>query len=310
MLERLKEIQTRIKSSEHEKSIQSAARRYREWCLDRGWSQPFPIQFITVASYIVDKVKLLNGSAKSARRWVSQLKSYSLQNRQPWIDVTDDKQLLRIIKELEYLDKFPTKRMLPLTKDINMAILEIAEVPDLIKTVITVGREGIFRGGEICSSLTKSDFIWSIKLDRVTIHLKRSKANRSGDGEYITLMDHGPKSAVVMLRKYFNTHRLWTQNHRRIIFPSYSKSKGLDWSKSLSVKQLRSMIREALTLAGLDGKQYGAHSLRAGGATDLFRAGVYYPTIKKFGRWKSDTALIYYRDQEQTTDTVMKAFAI
>ena len=70
------------------------------------------------------------------------------------------------------------------------------------------------------------------------------------------------------------------------------------------------MIREALTRAGLDGKQYGAHSLRAGGATDLFRAGVYYPTIKKFGRWNSDTALIYYRDQEQTTETVMKAFAI
>jgi integrase len=68
------------------------------------------------------------------------------------------------------------------------------------------------------------------------------------------------------------------------------------------------MIRKALIIIGLEGKKYGAHSLRAGGATDLFRAGVYYPLIKKFGRWKSDTALIYYRDQEAVTETVMTAF--
>jgi hypothetical protein len=60
---------------------------------------------------------------------------------------------------------------------------------------------------------------------------------------------------------------------------------------------------------GIDGNRFGAHSLRAGGATDLFRAGVYYPTIKKFGRWKSDSALLYFRDQEETVETVMEAFA-
>ena len=208
------------------------------------------------------------------------------------------------------MDRFPTRRMLPLTKDINTAILNKPEINDYVKTLITVGREGIFRGGELCGGLIKGDFTWSIKLDRVTIHLERSKANRSGDGEYITLIDHSPNSGVSMLRKYFDTHSVWTKHHRHIIFPSYSQSKGLNWDKSLSVNQLRSMIRKALTRIGINGKPYGAHSLRAGGATDLFRAGVYYPTIKKFGRWKSDTALIYYRDQQQTTETVMQAFAL
>jgi site-specific recombinase XerD len=309
-MERLYEIQSRIQSSEHEKAIQSTARRYQEWCHHKGWSHPFPIQFIELASYIVDRVNQLKGSAKSARRWTNQLKNYSLSMRQPWIDSTDDKQLLRIIKELEYLDRFPTRRMLPLTKDINVAILDNPRTDELAKTVITVGREGVFRGGEICSSLTKRDFTWSPDLERVTIHLQRSKANRSGDGEYVTLINHGPNSAVVMLRNHFDTYSLWTKPRKHIIFPSYSKSKSLDWSQSLSVNQLRTMIRKALIIIGLEGKKYGAHSLRAGGATDLFRAGVYYPIIKKFGRWKSDTALIYYRDQEHTTETVMKAFAI
>ena len=195
-----------------------------------------------MASYIVDRVNQLKGSAKSARRWISQLRSYSLNNRHSWIDATDDKQLTRIIKELEYMDRFPTRRMLPLTKDINTAILNKPEINDYAKTLITVGREGIFRGGELCSGLTKGDFIWSVKLDRVTIHLERSKANRSGDGEYITLIDHSTNSGASMLRKYFDIHRVWMKHHRHIIFPSYSQSKGLNWDKSLSVKQLRYII--------------------------------------------------------------------
>jgi hypothetical protein len=144
-------------------------------------------------------------------------------------------------------------------------------------------------------------------LKRVTIHLDRSKANRRGNGEDITLVDYGPLSAVAMLRAHFDKFKLW-KNNETIIFPSYTKTKGLNWNKGLSVGQMRSLIKEAANQAGLQGSTFGAHSPRAGGATDLFRLGVYYPNIKKFGRWKSDTALIYYRDQEAVVDTVMKAF--
>jgi site-specific recombinase XerD len=110
-----------------------------------------------------------------------------------------------------------------------------------------------------------------------------------------------------MLRAHFDKFKLW-KNNESIIFPSYTKTKGLDWSKGLTVSQLRSLVKDAANQAGLNGSTFGAHSMRAGGATDLFRLGVYYPNIKKFGRWKSDTALIYYRDQEVVVDAVMKAF--
>jgi hypothetical protein len=58
----------------------------------------------------------------------------------------------------------------------------------------------------------------------------------------------------------------------------------------------------------LDPRQYSGHSFRAGGATDLFTARVPYNIIKKFGRWKSDAAMKYYRDELDISNSVASAF--
>ena len=43
--------------------------------------------------------------------------------------------------------------------------------------------------------------------------------------------------------------------------------------------------------------QVSTHSLRSGGATAMFLNGVDEITIKKMGRWSSDTFLIYIQEQ-------------
>ena len=304
----LQTLQDRIEAHPHEKGIVSTAEHYAVWCKDRGHLKPFPVQFIYLGCYIVDKVRALKNSAKSVRRWISQLKTFSLMHQYEWLNQAEDRRMQNVIKELEFLDQNPTNRMLPLTKDINVNILNNSHISPTIKTCVTIGREGLLRGGEVCQLLRKH-FIWSQQRDRVTIHLERSKANRKGAGEYVTLKRHGPTSGAAILAKHFDQFNLWRADPDAIVLPSYSQRKGLDWSKTISIQQLRKAIRDSLRIIGINGDQYGAHSLRAGGATDLFRAGVYYPIIKKFGRWKSDTALLYFRDQEQTIDTVMGAFA-
>ena len=55
-------------------------------------------------------------------------------------------------------------------------------------------------------------------------------------------------------------------------------------------------------------EQYSGHSLRAGGATDLFVARTPYYLIKKAGRWKSDAAMLYYRCDEDVCKAVAAAF--
>ena len=46
---------------------------------------------------------------------------------------------------------------------------------------------------------------------------------------------------------------------------------------------MRKLSKYAVGLAGYSPLSYSGHSMRAGGATDLFNAGVAYPVIKKFG---------------------------
>ena len=71
---------------------------------------------------------------------------------------------------------------------------------------------------------------------------------------------------------------------------------------------LRKIIKQAVSSIGLDPTRYSGHSLRAGGATDLFAARVPYWVIKKMGRWTSDAALRYYRSEEDVVSSVRKAF--
>jgi len=51
-----------------------------------------------------------------------------------------------------------------------------------------------------------------------------------------------------------------------------------------------------LTAIGEDPKKYSVHSLRAGGATELFLAGASIAVVQNDGRWTSLSALIYFGD--------------
>ena len=92
-----------------------------------------------------------------------------------------------------------------------------------------------------------------------------------------------------------------------LLFPS---RRGKAWvpTKTLSDDWLRGIIKKVAVELGLDPSIYSTHSLRAGGATDLFVARVPYFAIKKMGRWKSDSAMLYYRCEEDVCEAVTEAF--
>ena len=52
-----------------------------------------------------------------------------------------------------------------------------------------------------------------------------------------------------------------------------------------------------LNKQGLLPKHVGSHSLRAGGAMTMHLNKVDHNTIKKMGRWSSDTSLMYIHEQ-------------
>ena len=73
---------------------------------------------------------------------------------------------------------------------------------------------------------------------------------------------------------------------------------------------LVSRIKLVAQHLGLPADDYSGHSLRAGGATDLFIARVLYLIIKQMGRWSSDAATVYYRHDEDVIREVSTAFQL
>ena len=70
------------------------------------------------------------------------------------------------------------------------------------------------------------------------------------------------------------------------------------------------LVKSSVEAIGLDRALYSGHSCRAGGATDMFAAGIPYYVVKRHGRWKSDAALIYYRCESSIARCAAKAFEV
>ena len=70
----------------------------------------------------------------------------------------------------------------------------------------------------------------------------------------------------------------------------------------VTAHDIRAAVRQSVELDGLESKGFdvdrvGSHSLRAGGAIMLKLAGYDSDTIKKLGRWSSNTYLVYIQSQ-------------
>jgi integrase len=172
--------------------------------------------------------------------------------------------------------------------------------------ILYMGHDGLFRSGELLSGFTVEDLVWSLDHSQFTVVLDRSKVNRRGDGESVTICDYEGRSAVKLMIQWFCIMKLWDRPGAHI-FPS-RRGKGWLWDRTLSTDWLRDVIKKGVASIGLDPVKFSGHSLRAGGATDLFVARVPYFLIKKMGRWESDAAMLYYRCEEDVTDAVAAAF--
>jgi hypothetical protein len=111
-----------------------------------------------------------------------------------------------------------------------------------------------------------------------------------------------------LLASWYDMNGLWDKPNA-LLFPSSHKGAG-GKEKTWSKQWFRQRVKRSVAMIGLDPEQYSGHSFRAGGATELFVRRVPYHIIKKFGRWKSDAAMLYYRDQDDVNRVVGRAFGV
>jgi hypothetical protein len=248
-----------------------------------------------------------NGSTKSLNNMLSSLKVYSLQQNHSWLDASDAYQLKKIKEALEFHDSSSSRQMLPFTQQILQQLVPHFDLEDEVEylklMMMWLAHDSLMRSGELLSGLKCKDLAWDNMDQSVTITLWRSKANRRGAAEIIRLVDYEGISAYKLLSTWFDNFNLCLQ-----LFPKPMKNNSLNFDEVPSPRWWSGVIRQAVSRIGLQPAQYSGHSFRAGGATDLFTARVPYNIIKKMGRWKTDSALKYYRDEVDVAVTVAEAF--
>ena len=60
-------------------------------------------------------------------------------------------------------------------------------------------------------------------------------------------------------------------------------------------EQMRAVLKLIIQFSGFHPNLYSTHSLRTGRALDLLKLGLSVETIKKMGRWKSNSVFTYLK---------------
>ena len=294
-----------------------AAARYTEWC-GRHRMRAFPPSYDSIAGFVAAEVHRLRGSTKSTANTVSSIKVFCDQLGVAWLTNAELLQLGRVRRQLVLEDTTPIRRRKPIVLSMlqRMARSHWDYKNDpydlLCATMAFTAHNGLLRGGELLCGLQVKDLEWEPRSRSVTIHLDPTKTERSGAGVYVRLTDYPGLSAYKLLRRWIRTQHLETHGEY-YIFPHHARRRRgsatrFDFYQPASKKWFGTVTSSIAHAAGHQSSHYSNHSYRAGGATDLFLCGVPYPQIKSYGRWKSDAALVYLRDDIEVSLSVAQAF--
>jgi hypothetical protein len=304
-------LEGRIANKRHYLNVVRIARTYGEYCIGKG-IRAYPATYNSVASYLIAFVQSRGGSTRSIANTVSAIKMFGVLNDQAWLSDSDLARLRLATKQLSFEDNSTVRRKLPLTLTIIAKVIDSLHwqaggEPLLIATTMLMAHNGLLRANEYLYGIQVKHITW--QANSLTVWVPRTKTCRSGAGEVIHITDYRGKSAYKFMIKWFNWQQLWNKPNAFII---PGKCKGstnqFDLQKPATSKWWDRVLSNSLNIIGLDSSLYSGHSFRAGGATDLFLQGVPYATVKRHGRWKSDTALIYLRDEIGVANTVANAF--
>ncbi|OWY91679.1 hypothetical protein PHMEG_00039641, partial [Phytophthora megakarya] len=125
-------------------------------------------------------------------------------------------------------------------------------------------------------------------VEQATITIRGSKADQFGEGTSRTLGRSGatwlcPVQALWFLVQYHESVRAHVNSPLCQVTTNHV----------LHVKEVVMTVNQAATAVRQNPDRFGSHSLRSGGATALFIAGVDSLAVKKFGCWRSDAVEVY-----------------
>ena len=143
---------------------------------------------------------------------------------------------------------------------------EIKKIRD--RSIILIGFSGGFRRNEIVSlDFDDLDFV----SEGLKINIKRSKTDQFGEGftKALPYFDSSQYCPVVSLRNWLEISRIKSGS----VFRRFIKGSKLSENR-LTDQTVALLIKEYLSMLGIDTKNYSGHSLRSGFATSAAESGV------------------------------------
>jgi hypothetical protein len=264
-----------------------------------------------IGKFLVERVEKLNGSAKTVNQVYWNIKS-KLEEKGLSLSKKNSREIKQVIRKLEYKDMVPTRKSYPLTMKylFKMFHKKVLKGPDLMFAVIaTIGHAGMFRLDTLISDLKVKNVLWSPDRNSFKLSIGRTKTHRKGGALFISFETNGsPVCPVLYLRQWFNECNLWNVKEASL-FPSMSHGR-LNFNKTISGSWIRRKLKREISKLGLDASLFSGHSFRAGGATDMFVLKIPYYIIKKRGKWVSDAAMLYYRDEDSAEQAIFEALRV
>ena len=199
------------------------------------------------------------------------------------------------IKRLKGISQNGKKPLLINDLKVIIDVINKQEEPDLKKlrnkALLLLGFAGGFRRNELVSlNLEDLNFVF----EGVKINIKRSKTDQFGEGftKGIPHFENYLYCPVKNLKNWLNISKI----KKGPIFVRFSKGVNLT-NIRLTDQSVALIIKEYLTKAGVDNKNYSGHSLRSGFATSAAEAGAEERSIMAMtGHKSSEMVRRYIKD--------------
>jgi len=217
----------------------------------------------------------------------------------------DTKRLTEMVKGLKKLkDGPPTQLRRGLSPQQLRQGMDIVYPPNTaenvnIRAMLTTAMQGLLRGREAgCKNSFDSELdiargdIATSSGERLAFFMRPAKNMRHRRGKTVPIVIGGGGEfvdAAAEVRRMLDLDP--TPEGERMTTPMFRKPDG----SAFTTDDIRNIVRQIVFAIGEDPAEFGAHSLRIGGATALFAAGADPIHIRTMGRWSSDCYRLYVR---------------
>ena len=234
------------------------------------------------------------------------------------VEVNEDHFLISSLTRACQLINDQVRTRLPIQRDmLNILLKKVREVfstqpflSQLYQALFVAGYYGLLRVGELTMGnhpIYARDVRIGVNKKKILFILRTSKTTWKDTSPQMVKITSAPRTDPSLGRE----KRLLSQSTQIEYCPfnildTYRKMRGpaksareqfFVFSDGSRVKSnhMRTVLKRILTLAGFDESCYGTHSLRIGRSVDMLKYGLSVETIKKLGRWKSNTVFKYLR---------------